>query len=1016
MDDLLTTLRTVRPAPEEKSAPSLTAVKTTKPEGRQALRTLSQTAKATSDGAVVLAPPDANTEVAKTPEDALRILRSQPDTETLLATLRQISSYNGFDGFYLPAPGPLQAQIVQAVLHETIPTFWTALGPPEQSALLNCLRSATGFNALLARLRTFSASTGGKRPNDGAANSMQIRCLLDVASGLFTGVSFIRDLLIDLHRADSDSVKQSLTARELVSILASGRIIATVAQAEDAARQADNSLPLSTSWLANGMHYAEWLGRNIAAVLCSEFSSAKESLPDLRSQGGQLLIKALNLGYPGALTKGLVTELIEQRGLDRLMLDLPGYAKQQTFIQLLRWLSDLCPTIAAVDAGSSSGMSGDVKAIAAVLAAVTASDQTACAQQLRAILADPALSTSISHPVRRACIAVISTAPCDELQTLLESLMAIFTDRLFIAHAPVLHQESIAQTLLLTAGTLHRSSPMAVLVIARSSSHMQGTSSRLDASGLRARWLGMVVAMAVSRLVDREGSRMDFGTDDVRGEEAMWYRGLVDVQDTVGTLDEFRALLGRQEKAVKAPRRSVTTKPKPVSAANGKPVFGPPRPPAPLAQTEVIGEKITELLDEVSDEEDDDLKSYAKPDSDPEDSDEDATLVNRHKPRAPVYIRDLMAMLRDDKSPDRFQLGMKHAAPLIRRKSGFGREVTDHAEEIMGMLCNLQDPFDMDEFEGLRLQAMIAVLLSDVEVLGPWLSRMVFVEGYSLAQRCVMLSALGLGGRELAGFKGEDDLNPILDETNSVGKRLPARLHDMYTSASAVTTSKRIESASQGLERQLMSPLTLQAADHSTAHLNAVKIRTFSSRLAVERTKRRPAPNQLAKVFATAFFHPLTNRYQQDLAAYGSSSVFASAPVVLVTFLKTLALLYHAAGPATVGLEDIGTEFWDLLLSLRVKAAGQMAVMEAVLFSMLTMLNVYALARRQVEHEYGRRVVMAKEWVEMVFERVGGGAIIGGGGGEEEGKVRTLAAGVLVKMGEVIGEWQKEVFGSAAMG
>lgn len=110
---------------------------------------------------------------------------------------------------------------------------------------------------------------------------------------------------------------------------------------------------------------------------------------------------------------------------------------------------------------------------------------------------------------------------------------------------------------------------------------------------------------------------------------------------------------------------------------DGKQTFRPPRPPE-LVQTEVEGEKLTEILDKDEDREDDEsdlsdaLKPYAKPDSDLEDSDKDATLGHRNKAKPLVYIRDLMSMLPDDGDHDRLQIGIKHTASLIRRKNDFG--------------------------------------------------------------------------------------------------------------------------------------------------------------------------------------------------------------------------------------------------------------------------------------------------------------------------------------------------------
>jgi telomere length regulation protein len=458
----------------------------------------------------------------------------------------------------------------------------------------------------------------------------------------------------------------------------------------------------------------------------------------------------------------------------------------------------------------------------------------------------------------------------------------------------------------------------------------------------------------------------------------------------------------------KRPIAHRAAKPPAMPKIDGKPTFGPVRPPA-KAQTEAEGNQITELSDTDSDD-DDGLTPYAKPDSDAEDSDEDATLVNRDKTRAPVYIRDLMSMLRNTEKHDSFELGIKHAAPLIRRKSNFGREVTDHAEELARILCSLQDPFDTENFEEMRLQALIAVILSDASAVAPWLSRQAFAGEFSISQRCVMLTALGLSGRELAGLKEMDGLNPEMPNTSFPSKKLPPHLHSLYNPAPQNSSTKRLEAASKSLEHSLLQPMALQAADKSTAHLNAVKVRTFSSRMAVERTRRKPAPNQLARIFPQAYFHPLVTRYQQEIAAYGSGSVWASTPFLLVTFIKTLALLFHASGPATLGLEALTADFWDLLLSLRVQAVGYVNVLEALLFGLLTVLQVNE-DKQAIARVHSKQLLETQQWADMIFERTGQGRLVQQEGQGEEAKVRTLAAAVLVNTGEVMEAHRKVLMG-----
>ncbi|KAK0786551.1 telomere binding protein [Friedmanniomyces endolithicus] len=997
MDAFVTAVKTVRQTPGVDAETSLSPIQTRK---AKPVRDVEE-GKATRalPGAGTLSP-TATVKDAVSPEDALRILRSQPDTETLLATLRKLASPNVFPAFHLAAPGTLQAQILNSIVSHIVPAFWPILHEDEKVVAVRCVRNITGINALLAKLHTVSGlAVKGNR----AEFAEQRGIFISVTNEVFSGNTLLLDLLVELDGAVKDKTRRNLAQKEMIGLLGSGKVISSVAGAEDAARDANQGGRQSASWLAAGSEYNKWLGRNIATLFGSNHDLLIESYEGISATGGHLIVRGLSMGYQSHLIKGLVSESLSRRddGIEELIEHIPHYAKKQFLEQTLRWLSQICPS------SEMAEYTGEVvPSLAALLKGLSKHDPAICGQHIRAICGDPVFIVGLSYFVRRACIAVLSDVAPDELQSLFETTMTTFSDRIFIHHSPVLQQESIAQTLLLTAGYLHRANPVAVLIIARSSGHMQGTSSRLDASGQRARWLGMVVATAISGLVDRDGSRMNFGVDEMRTEEASWYLRFGQSRGS----HWYTVMLVRRERDLEAAQNPLPSLAGPPHQLAGKPVFGPPRPPTP-AQTEVIGEKVTEILDDISDEEDDDLKSYAKPDSDAEDSDEDATLVNRNKARPPVYVRDLMSMLRDDKAPDRFELGMKHAAPLIRRKTNFGREVKDHAEELMGLLCNLQDPFDTDQFEELKLRAMIAILLSDMDEMGPWLSRHAFVEGYSIAQRCIMLSAVGLGGRELAGFENEDELNPALPNTDFPSKRLPARLHATYSNA-PVSSVKRLDRASSKIQNQLIQPLALQAADHSTAHLNAVKVRTFSSRMAVERTKRKPAPNQLAKTFGQSFYFPLTNRYQQELAAYGSRSVFASAPVVLVTFLKTLALLFHASGPATLGLPELTAEFWDLLLSLRVQAGSNVAILEAVLFAALTVLDVNtADQKRSLAQEEGKRMVEMQQWVQVVFERAGGGELISGGS-QEEAKIRTLAAGVLVKIGEMVEQYQKAMFGS----
>jgi len=122
-------------------------------------------------------------------------------------------------------------------------------------------------------------------------------------------------------------------------------------------------------------------------------------------------------------------------------------------------------------------------------------------------------------------------------------------------------------------------------------------------------------------------------------------------------------------------------------------------------------------------------------------------------------------------------------------------------------------------------------------------------------------------------------------------------------------------------------------------------------------------------------------------------------------------LLLHASGPASLHLSDITTSFWDMLLSLRVQATRDISVLEAVLFSLLTLLETNEGSRHRFLQENSSQLAETQTWVELIFERSGQGGLVADGK-DQETKVRMLAAGILVKAREIVEAYQKGLMGS----
>lgn len=131
-----------------------------------------------------------------------------------------------------------------------------------------------------------------------------------------------------------------------------------------------------------------------------------------------------------------------------------------------------------------------------------------------------------------------------------------------------------------------------------------------------------------------------------------------------------------------------------------------------------------------------------------------------------------------------------------------------------------------------------------------------------------------------------------------------------------------------------------------------------------------------------------------------------SSPFLLTLYLKTLSLILHAAGSSISSILQVTAEVWDLLLSLR-SHAGDLPVLEGLLFALLTLLDVNENNHRSIADEHGKELLETQEWVQTVFEKIGGGS-------EEGDRVRMLAAGVLTRTREVVEKHQRLLLGAMA--
>ncbi|KAF3484035.1 uncharacterized protein GIQ15_03359 [Arthroderma uncinatum] len=581
--------------------------------------------------------------------------------------------------------------------------------------------------------------------------------------------------------------------------------------------------------------------------------------------------------------------------------------------------------------------------------------------------------------MRRALLATFSS-DAESLSQIFTKAMDLFGDKLSIKHSPIQVQEANAQVILLTAGYLSRLDEADLVSLLQSSSYLSAISNRLGAASPRSRFLGMVVGTSLSKLTDKPENHMKFDLAEMESEEALWYLNLSKTQDRVGTIEELKK--SHTSRSIIQPKKSSpNTRRKATQKGDQKPVAS----------------KISPIEVESDESEEDGLTPYQKPDADASDSDEDPTLIQRSKPNPPV-------------------LGISTAPSLIRRKAAFGSELDEHAKDLALTLVGLQDKYTTPKFQEYRLQALVTLIVARPSALGPWTANAFFNIDLSQSQRSSLLVALGLCARELAGYRDEDNeamgLPPAATDTSFPSKRLPSRLESQYD---PTTKMDQIEAISKGITRKSLEPLALNAADKLSGP-NALKVRTFSSRMEVEKKKHereqlrraKSIPKDLHKTLFEAFFRPLTGGFGLMLystSSYNGNNPFFS-PHLLSLFIQTINLVISTIGPSSPNQLTITFDVLTLLMSLHNSpVATEPTVLSAILSLFLAILDINiasgSTGEERLVTEFADQVMEMREWVGGIFERTP----------KDDDQVRMLAAGIMVKLGEVMNRYQGRLFG-----
>ncbi|TQN74113.1 DNA replication checkpoint protein tel2 [Colletotrichum shisoi] len=946
---------------------------------------------------------------ATTVEAVLEILKNQPDYDSLIAVLKSLDR-GAIDiaGFEVARPSPEAAQIMKCLVTEIVPNYWTLLkeetsgkrsirdvdSPGNVELLLKCLRSVTGLNAIITRMKALIQESKAsakeiKRPD----LVLNLNVLLEVCSAVLGNDKHLAALWTASSSGLDSAARRRPLSHEFAALVAGGRLVSIASEADAIAnpdRTAKDSL-----WIADGQQYSTWLGRSVVCWAKSDISSDDSKLCS------EIFTRSLRLGYSDSLMKQIVGDMLlgsedSRKAFFKIFGQFSQLEQKRVIFAVLKHLSEAF--LNQLNDAELLLPNTAISAAAGVIEKMVSNDESRKAHLISWLTNSTGAGLGEGVGIRRAVLAALAQdRECVAL--VFDKSLHQFGDQLYIKHSPILQQQVHAQVLLLSASYVNKLSPLKLRMLMRSSSYLNTVSNRIGASQEKARFLGMVIAEALSGLVDGSDKKLDFKTEELATDEAKFYKDLTKTLDNTGPIDPLITLpKGEQKTQQPAPKAS---RPKPA-----------PKPKLAAAASSKF------IIQEVSDSESEDegLVPYAKTADDAEDSDEDATLVRRNKPKAPVYIRDLISYLRDTDNYDKQKLALTTAPPLIRRKANFGTEVSSHADELATLLVGLEDKFEIESFHELRLEGMVAVIVAQPQKMGQWFAKTFFDGDYSVSQRASVLIVLGLSARELAGF----DTSEHAAAASFPSKRLPERMESLYldpsppsnqlpsTSNLKAIPANALDTIANSLISSFVAPIAAGAADAATGP-DVLKLSTFTSRLPSKVSKKprmRAIPNTTASMLATSYFFPLTARFQHALRSHSTRSGIFIQPYLLCLYLKTLAVIIHAAGPATLALPQMTAELWDLLLGVRAHVNGDVPGTHALLVALAALLEVNeASDMRRLCEAHPREVVETQEWVSGVFSGTRGDD------GGEENDVKMLSAAVLIKLQEATEKYRALLLG-----
>ncbi|KAF8985620.1 telomere length regulation protein-domain-containing protein [Cyathus striatus] len=600
------------------------------------------------------------------------------------------------------------------------------------------------------------------------------------------------------------------------------------------------------------------------------------------------------------------------------------------------------------------------------------------------------------------------------LASFLDAVVEAWSSTEHVKRSLLSYHHYVTSLLIITLSYI-RSSEQTILAIAHSPNLIQGVSKYISHLDPSVRRCGMLTAEVVANFSGKTLNFKDWEGDDLDRQWARDLRKLIERRDVDADIAE--KIQQNSDTDISVPEQAVE---------------------------DLLISKKPSLSSHQESDSDDSVTGYTSRDSSrsvsptPTDLDElerEPTLnVGIKKVSRPAYLVQLGQLLRGasknemDKphEADEQEVALSCAEALIRKKRDYGTELEENAINLTYGLLSLQDNFDLPRFEERRQAALTALVACSPKQAAPVLIEEFFKSQYSVVQRFALLNALSMGARELASLP------------------LPSRNLDLNRSSMELKDNSQMISVGS-IDKHKLN-VTKRTTLAREKHLRIRHIQTIS-----EVSSAAISSSLVAKtisyidVAAQFFIMPLVHRFweflrdeqmreeltihlEQRQRYHSAGTGLILNPVVFAQYLRAVAILVHASQNAPEWLAIIAPNALELAVTSGTRplssTMNKIETDEAVEqwgkeASVLTSAFELALVvldgcldlddGRLISLEHTALLLGAGDWAGKVFSLLDKGIQAQGAGGLHETKLKSVAAGVLLKVDELTSRWRRSM-------